>query len=414
MSVLEDILAHQKAANERLYLIASENSPSINARLAFLTDIGSRYYFPLEKNSAWAFPGNEHLEKIYQKCRELICEATGAEFATIKPISGVSAMTIALASLARGGSTIATISPVNGGHSITSGIAKRLGIRVVYLPYDQEQFSVNSEALPEFIAREKVSFVYLDQCHILFPFPIAEMRRRIPESVKIYYDGSHVMGLIFGKNFQDPLKEGASFLGGSTHKTLPGPHKGFIATNDREGFRLVEAWSDVFVSHDHAGDVAALAIVLEEMRDSWGAYADRVVENATHLARELDSRGFRVLAKKLGFTRSHQVWVDTFPHEDAFEAVKLLARSNIITNTIQAPSLPERLALRVGVQELSYLGAGTEVMQEIAELFEKIIIKNEAKEGENRKKVAEIKRTLQPSFDAGTVEKFLQLIHSRN
>lgn len=412
-SVIESLLAQQRAANVRLYLVASENSPSITARLAFLTDIANRYYFPLKEYRHWAFPGNEIIEKIYERCRELLREVTGAKYVNIRPISGVSAMTIALAALARGGDTIATIAPANGGHTITAGIARRFGIRVVHLPY-KETFTLDMEALPSFLAREKVSLIYLDQAQILFPYGIEALRAGTPAATKIYYDGSHVMGLIFGAAFEDPLRGGASFLGGSTHKTVPGPHKAFITTNDAEEYEKIERASKVFVSHDHAGDVAALALVLEEMRGRWPRYAAQVVKNAQALAQALDAKGLTVLASERGFTKSHQLWIDTAPHTDAFEAVLALARANIIVNTINAPGLADRLALRIGVQEATYCGATEATMEAIAEIFEAVLVKKSENEAELRARVAALKRDFTPSLDREALEKVLSALFGKS
>jgi len=403
---IEKIIEYQKLYNERLYLVASENSPSINARLSFLTDIFNRYYFPLEEHRSWAFPGNEVLEALHDHCRSYLRKLTGARFVDIKPISGVNCMTVALASLTRPGDTIASISPLNGGHHITRFIAERFGCRVIYLPYEQGSFTFNFDSLEKVIEKE-VSLIYLDQAHILFPFNLEEVRSRIPETTKIYYDGSHVMGLIFGSNFQKPLQEGASFLGGSTHKTIPGPHKGFIATNDIGSYQNIERTSKNFVSHDHGADVAALAVILEEMDGKWYDYATRIVENAQYLAALLDGYGFAVAAKEFGFTKSHQIWVNTVQFMDAFEAVKVLARCGIIVNSISAPAFPNQLALRIGVQEVTYLGATKEVMAHIAEIFERVLIKKSYSEAKVRSEVAEIKKKLLPAVDNRYLERVL-------
>ncbi|MFY9462060.1 MAG: hypothetical protein WAP51_02570 [Candidatus Sungiibacteriota bacterium] len=411
-SVFEYILLHQQAFNERLNLVPSENSLSVNARLAFLTDVLNRYYFPLDRNHP-AFPGNEFIERIYERCRELLAEAAGARFINIRPISGLSAMTIAFAGLTRGGDTVATFSPANGGHTITAALAGRLGVRLTHLPYLQEEFCVDISALPDFISRERVSLIYLDQQHILFPHKVREMRAVIPPEVKIYYDGSHVMGLIFGKNFQEPLNEGATFLGGSTHKTIPGPHKAFIATNDEELYKRLLGWSGGFVSHDHGADVAALAIVLEEMRGKWESYAAQVIKNAQYFARRLAEKGFNLFASKLGFTKSHQLWIDIGAHMEAFDAAMALSRCNIIVNTYKLPAVTERWALRLGVQEVTYLGAKEREMEALADMFEKILITRSVSEEEIRRRVAEIKKRLLPPINRDWLEKTLEKLNGR-
>ncbi len=411
-SVFDYILEHQKAADERLYLIPSENALSARARFVFLTEVLNRYYFPLETHRHWAFPGNEWLEKVYARCRELLSEAAGASFVNIRPISGVNAMTIALAALCRPGETIATLAPENGGHPITARVAERLGIKDVHLPYRQEEFSIDTERFQDFIEREGVSLVYLDAAQILFPHKVREMRSLLPNSVKIYYDGSHVMGLIFGKQFQDPFGEGADFLGGSTHKTLPGPHKAFIATNDAEAHERLAQGSSILVSHDHGGDGAALAVVLEDMRGRWQGYAAQVVKNARRLAEKINGTGIRVIAERLGFTRSHQLWIDIAPIVDPYEAVLALARCNVISNTIRAPSLNGGFALRLGVQEMTYLGAREKEMDALAGVFEELFVKR-SPESSVRALVAEIRRGLKPAVDPEMISRVADMLSGR-
>jgi glycine/serine hydroxymethyltransferase len=48
------------------------------------------------------------------------------------------------------------------------------------------------------------------------------------------YDAAHVLGLIAGKQFQDPLNEGADMMTGSTHKTFFGSQRGLILSNMKE------------------------------------------------------------------------------------------------------------------------------------------------------------------------------------
>ena len=412
IETLEDILQHQKAANHRLYLVASENSPSITARAALISDVLNRYYFPLDQYRHWAFPGNEFLESIYKRCESLLREVTGAKYIVLRPISGANAMTLALASLTEAGDTIASLSPENGGHGITSFIARRLGLRTLHVPYDQKNYLVDCGALSDLVHTHNIHFIYLDQAHILFPINITNMKEVLPDETKIYYDGSHVMGLIFGSHFQSPLLEGASFLGGSTHKTVPGPHKAFIATNSESAYERIKLYGKVFISHDHVGEVAALAITLEEMRTKWDEYAERVVSNAQYFAELLSKKGFSIVANEHGFTSSHQLWIDIHPFMDAFEAVMLLASCNIITNTINAPSLSGRLAIRIGVQEITYCGANRDTMEMLAGVFEKIFIKKTYSEESVKKTISEIKKGLTPPLDKEYFERVYDALNN--
>ena len=48
-----------------------------------------------------------------------------------------------------------------------------------------------------------------------------------------------VLGLIAGGQFQQPLKEGADVMMGSTHKTFPGPQGGIILSH-KENEELID------------------------------------------------------------------------------------------------------------------------------------------------------------------------------
>ena len=66
----------------------------------------------------------------------------------------------------------------------------------------------------------------------LFPHPVKELKAVCDEvGAYVAYDASHVLGLIAGGQFQDPLREGADFITSSTHKTFPGPQGGVIMGN---------------------------------------------------------------------------------------------------------------------------------------------------------------------------------------
>ena len=82
---------------------------------------------------------------------------------------------------------------------------------------------------------------------------------------KVWYDGAHVLGLIAGGKFQDPLREGADVITGSTHKTLPGPQHGIVLGNtDDDTWKKVQR--GVFpgvLSNHHLNTMAALGITLQ-------------------------------------------------------------------------------------------------------------------------------------------------------
>ena len=83
----------------------------------------------------------------------------------------------------------------------------------------------NLNELTKQIRELKPKIVLFGQSVFLFPTPLKELAEAAHEvGSTVIYDGAHVLGLIAGGCFQDPLHEGADVMTGSSHKTFPGPH----------------------------------------------------------------------------------------------------------------------------------------------------------------------------------------------
>ena len=66
----------------------------------------------------------------------------------------------------------------------------------------------------------------------LFPEPVKDFSKICEEKgIILIYDAAHVLGLIAGGLFQDPLGEGAFIMTGSTHKTYFGSQRGIVLSN---------------------------------------------------------------------------------------------------------------------------------------------------------------------------------------
>ena len=145
----------------------------------------------------------------------------------------------------------------------------------------------------------------------LFPHPIKEAREAADEvGATIMYDGAHVLGLIAGGQFQQPLKEGADLMMGSTHKTFPGPQGGIILSHKENEKVIDEAVFPGVVSNHHLHHLLGLGIATAEMLEFGEAYAKQTIKNAQALGQAMYERGFDVLCEDLGFTQSHQIAVD--------------------------------------------------------------------------------------------------------
>ncbi|HEU5377697.1 MAG TPA: hypothetical protein VFV38_19910 [Ktedonobacteraceae bacterium] len=414
------ILEHQMRSNERLSLVPSENVLNISARMAFVSDILHRYSFPVDSGNNWSWPGSAELAEIEKELQASLQRMFQARYINTKSISGLNCMTIALAALTRPDITVFSIAQEDGGHGSTAFVSKKLGLRIEFLPINPHDFSIDLEkACQQLRHCQGRKVIYLDQFMCLFPHDLRRLREVAGEDCIIHYDGSHTMGLIAGGQFQDPLREGADILAGSTHKTYPGPHKGIIVTNNEALHANIEENSMYFVSHHHAADIVALALATQAFEENREHYARQVITNAQTLGNELFERGFQVCAAHKGFTASHQLWIDIANICHPFDASRLLLETGIVVNAIDIPYIPSKLGVRLGTQEVTHLGMKETEMAEIARIFEDVLIKNLPVEGA-RKRVCEMKAQFSTSLfdDDEFCDELLALIwgghHERN
>lgn len=170
----------------------------------------------------------------------------------------------------------------------------------------------------------------------------------------VAYDGSHSLGLIAGGQYQDPLREGADILLGSTHKTFPGPQGGIILTNSEEVHKKVELLANftplngpTLICNPHLARIASTGIVLEETR--WQEYAQQIVSNARTIARVFRDENIPVHgieAKNYPeLTYCHQV-ITNYPRNEAVKLRDLLHKHRINADGF----------LRIGTSEITRLG----------------------------------------------------------
>ena len=253
-----------------------------------------------------------------------------------------------------------TVPPEAGGHMCTQQIARRLGAKAMAMKMDGHE--VDTDHLKRLLRAHRVDLVYLDQSTQIFPIDPQPLRRVIdavsPATV-LHCDTSHTNGLVLGGAVPNPLGRGAHSFGGSTHKTLPGPHKGFFATNAAEIAERVGAAAFDLISHHQVAASISLAITLDEFQHKGGSdYAQQILMNSQALARGLAAEGLSVAGQDRGWTRCHQVWVAAAPGVDPHAAAAELYAGGLLVNILPGlPSMPQ-LAFRFSSSELTRLGAG--------------------------------------------------------
>ena len=133
----------------------------------------------------------------------------------------------------------------SGGHishgqkkfSGTAGLVH--GLNIEYFAFDREEMNIDVDQSKQRIEKliqenKKPSFAMFGGSLFLFPHPMKDLKDfLLSNDIFICYDSAHVSGLIAGKQFQDPLREGAEAMTLSTHKTLPGPQGGMVLSFDK-------------------------------------------------------------------------------------------------------------------------------------------------------------------------------------
>lgn len=385
LKIVELVQKHNRwRKKETLNMIASENVTSPLVDLIYMSDMMHRYAEGLPYKRF--YQGNIYVDELEVYAGELIKELFNSKYADLRPISGTTANGAAFYALgARGDKALVT--PVYAGSHVSHtkyGILGALGIEERELPFDSIEMNIDHEKAVKVIKKEKPKLVILGGTVYLFPHPVKEIVEAVDEvGGYVIYDAAHVLGLIAGKKFPNPLDEGAHIVTSSTHKTFPGPQGGLALTNIEKIYKAYKkVIFPVFVSNHHLHRLAATAITALEMKYFGEAYADQIIRNSKRLAESLHDNGFRVLGEKNGFTETHQVVLDVKEYGGGAKVAEKLERANIIVNKNMIPGdTPEMVktpsGLRLGTQELTRWGMKESEMEYIAELFKRIIINEE-------------------------------------
>ncbi len=308
------------------------------------------------------YKGTLFIDELEQLGEEIARDVFHSDWASLRPLSGHNADMIAVSTLTRPGDSILTVSPDNGGYPGISdqGYPPMVGVRNLYFPYSSEEMNIKVDEAKLVIKDRKPALVVFGQSFFLFPHPVRELVETCREvEAKVAYDASHVMGLVAGRMFQDPLGEGADLVMGSTHKSLFGPQGGILFGNSTVESQVKAKVFPGLVDNAHWNRIAALMWTLDEARRQGAKYAKQVIMNAKALAKALHENKVPVKCANLGFTDSHQVILDIKAEADIERFTNALENANIIVDR----------GVRLGTNELTRRGMKTKEMERIAELI---------------------------------------------
>ncbi len=388
---------HHSWMRETINLIASENVHSSAVREAMQVDFSDRYAegWPGER----VYAGTKYIDEVEILGNELTKTLFRADFADVRPVSGVLANLSILTAFTEPGDRMMCLSIPMGGHISSArhrlwGTAGRVrGLKVQYFKYDDYELNIDVDATIRKIDRLNKKGKHIDLYMFgasVFPFPqpiseIAEVAKE--QGAYVNYDGAHVAGLVATNNFQDPLREGADSMTFSTHKTLPGPQGGCIVAHEEFADRIKRGVFPALHSNHHLHHVAAKAVVMAEMLAFGNAYCQQIINNAQALGQALSEQGFKVLAEHKGFTKSHVLLIEVAdtPLRNGRVVEEKLEEANIIINRNLLP-WDKRFGrdyirpggIRIGTSEVTRLGMKKAEMTQIAEFMRKVVFDQES------------------------------------
>ncbi len=368
------VRAHDRWRGRAVFnLLPSENAVSPVARKYLASDLAGRYTLPIPttfdgETLENSYTGTRYTDQIEALATASAARLFGARCATVRPLSGHVAALSVLATLVPRGGRILAIPPGAGGYDgyAPGFVPSVLGLTVGELPAGGPGHAVDGEIAAAAIRREKPNAVVLGQSFFLFPYPLGPIVDAAHEvGALVVYDASHVLGLIAGGEFQDPLREGVDVLFGSTHKSFPGPQGGLIVTDREDLFRTLDpalVWR-VF-DNAHWNRIASLGQTLLELERCGREYARSVVQSARELGTALAREGLPIVTGPDGPTRSHQIHLD----RPALKASHRLG-TGALARKLERQGLLIDLVGRIGTAEATRLGVRPEEMARLASLL---------------------------------------------
>lgn len=382
---------------ECINLIASEGlkSPAVKQMLSQSSDLECRY---AEGENDLAghvkkrhYQGQRFMSLIEDYATDIMKNLFECNWADLRLVSGTHANLAAfkgLSSVSKNRKMVVT--PLSCGAHIShdyAGLAGSvLGLENINHVYSIEEFNIDPDKSADVIRAAKPGIVTFGGSLFLFPHPVKELKTVADEvGAYVVYDASHVLGLIAGGVFQDPLKEGADFITSSTHKTFPGPQGGVIlgesnTKRKEKGIKAIQfAVFPLSTSNTHLARLPSLGIAALEMKLFGTELAQQTVKNAQTAGEYLYENGLKVLCASKGFTMSHQIAVDVCDFGGGKKVAQELEEANIILNKNLLPydnqdDRDNPSGLRIGFQEITRRGFRESDVKYLCDLMLKVII----------------------------------------
>ena len=376
----EAIFLEKNRQSSKIELIASENfvSPAVMAAQgSVLTNKyaegypGKRYY-----------GGCEFVDIAENLARDRVKKLFGAEHANVQPHSGANANTAVYFAMLQPGDTVLGMNLNHGGH-LSHG--SPVNISGKYFNFEAYGVEEGTEVIDydKVLARAKET-----QPKMIVAGASAYPRtldfkkfREIADEVGAYLmvDMAHIAGLVAAGLHPNPV-EYADFVTTTTHKTLRGPRGGLILCKEQYAKQIDKAIFPGIQGGPLMHVIAAKAVCFHEaLQPEFKEYQKQIVSNAQALAAGLQNQGFRLVS---GGTDNHLMLIDVKSKGlTGKEAETMLDDANVTVNKNTMPFETESPSvtsgIRIGTPAVTSRGMKEAEMDEIAAIFETVLLKKD-------------------------------------
>ncbi len=376
----EAIFLEKNRQNSKIELIASENfvSPAVMAAQgSVLTNKyaegypGKRYY-----------GGCEFVDIAENLARDRVKKLFGAEHANVQPHSGANANTAVYFAMLQPGDTVLGMNLNHGGH-LSHG--SPVNISGKYFNFEAYGVEEGTEVIDydKVLARAKETQPKLIVAGAsAYPRTLDFKKfREIADEVGAYLmvDMAHIAGLVAAGLHPNPV-EYADFVTTTTHKTLRGPRGGLILCKEQYAKQIDKAIFPGLQGGPLMHVIAAKAVCFHEaLQPEFKEYQKQIVANAQALATGLQNQGFRLVS---GGTDNHLMLIDVKSKgltgkeaETMLDDANVTVNKNTIPFETESPSVTS--GIRVGTPAVTSRGMKEAEMEEIAAIFETVLLKKD-------------------------------------
>ncbi len=370
-------LARQR---EKLELIASENFTSLAVMQAQGSILTNKYAegYPAKRY----YGGCEFVDQVETLAIERAKKLFGAEHANVQPHSGAQANMAVYFALLQPGDTVLGLNLSHGGH-LTHGhplnfSGKLYHIIAMNVRPDTEQ--IDYEEAAKLAKEHKPKLIMAGASNYSRIFDWKKLRE-IADSCGAYLacDIAHYAGLVAAGEYPSPVPY-ADVVTTTTHKTLRGPRGGLILCKENLAKTINSA---VFpgvqggpLMHVIAGKAVCFG---EALKPEFKIYQHQIKLNAAELAKQLISRGYRLVA---GGTDSHVMCLDLRSKKMTGKiAESALDKAGITANKNTIPFDPEKpfitSGLRIGTPAITARGMKEKDMAQVAAFIDEALSHHE-------------------------------------